>query len=80
MFAANSAWLVLAVIGFNLTRASARLNGPKLAKATMATIRRTLIAVPARIATSARRVTLHLPQAWPWETAWSALFDRVQNS
>ena len=39
-----------------------------LAKATTATIRRTLITVPARIATSARRLTLHLPTGWPWQT------------
>ena len=73
-FAANAAWLVLAVIAFNLTRAAAVLSGPTLAKATTGTIRRTLIAVPARIATSARRLTLHLPLAWPWQPAWTRLF------
>ena len=76
-FTANAAWLVLAVIAFNLTRAAATLTGPGLAKATTATIRRKLIAVPARIASSARRVTLHLPTAWPWESAWTELFTRV---
>ncbi|MGH3306985.1 MAG: IS1380 family transposase [Nocardioides sp.] len=78
-FAANAAWLVLAVMAFNLTRAAATLagTGPRLAKATTATIRRKLIAVPARIASSARRVTLHLPAGWPWETAWSDLFTRA---
>ena len=78
-FAANSAWLVLAVIAFNLTRAAATLTGPSLAKATTATIRRKLITVPARVATSARRLTLHLPHAWPWETAWTTLFNRVND-
>jgi len=73
-FTANAAWLVLAVIAFNLTRAAATISGTKLAKATTATIRRTLITVPARVASSARRVTLHLPTAWPWETAWTHLF------
>lgn len=79
VFTANAAWLVLAVIAFNLTRAAASLTDPQLTKATTATIRRKLITVPARVATSARRVTLHLPQAWPWETAWTALFDRVSD-
>jgi hypothetical protein len=74
-FAANAAWLVLAVIAFNLTRAAATLTGPALGKATTATIRRKLITVPARIATSARRITLHLPVAWPWQNAWTRLFD-----
>jgi hypothetical protein len=73
-FAANAAWLVLAVIAFNLTRAAATLTGPALARATTATVRRKLITVPARLASSARRVTLHLPSAWPWETAWLRLF------
>ena len=73
-FTANAAWLVLAVIAFNLTRAAATITGPALAKPTTATIRRKLIAVPARISASARRLTLHLPTAWPWETAWIQLF------
>lgn len=77
VFAANAAWLVLAVMAFNLTRAAATLTGPTLAKATTATIRRKLIAVPARLAQSARRLTLHLPTAWPWQTAWRALFTRA---
>ncbi len=74
-FTANAAWLVLAVIAFNLTRAAATLTGePNLATSTTATIRRKLITVPARIASSARRITLHLPQDRPWETAWTQLF------
>ena len=77
MFNANAAWLVLAVMSFNLTRAAATITGPTFAKATTATIRRKLIAVPARVASSARRVTLHLPTAWPWETGWQLLFTRV---
>jgi Transposase DDE domain group 1 len=76
-FSANAAWLVLAVMAFNLTRAAATLTGARLAKARTATIRRTLISVPARVASSARRLTLHLPRNWPWETAWKTLFDNV---
>ncbi|MDP9821168.1 hypothetical protein J2S59_003890 [Nocardioides massiliensis] len=79
VFTANAAWLVLAVIAFNLTRAAASLTDRELAKATTATLRRKLIIVPARVATSARRITLHLPHAWPWESAWTALFDRVND-
>jgi hypothetical protein len=76
-FTANAAWLVLAVIAFNLTRATATLTRqPRLAKATTATIRRTLIAIPARLAHSARRITLHLPAAWPWQQAWTELFSQ----
>ncbi|QSE80244.1 IS1380 family transposase [Rhodococcus koreensis] len=77
-FAANAAWLVCAVMAFNLTRAAGTLTAdPKLTKATTGTIRRTLVSVPARIASSARRLTLHLPTDWPWETPWNTLFDRT---
>ena len=76
-FNANAAWLVLAAIAFNLTRAAATITGPALAKARTATIRRTLVTVPARIASSARRLTLHLPRDWPWETAWNTLFHSL---
>jgi Transposase DDE domain group 1 len=76
-FAANSAWLVLAVIAFNLTRAAAALAGHGLAKAVTGTIRRTLVTVPARIASSARRLTLHLPTGWPWQNAWTTLFTQT---
>lgn len=76
MFTANSAWLVLAVIAFNLTRAAGIIADQtgRLATATTATIRRTLVAVPARLARSARRITMHLPEAWPWQTAFDRLF------
>ncbi len=74
-FAANAAWLVLAVVAFNLTRAVGTLTGrPSLAKATTGTLRRKLINVPARVASSARKLTLHLPEHWPWQRAWEALF------
>jgi hypothetical protein len=76
VFNANAAWLVCAVMAFNLTRAAASLTTtPALARAATATIRRKLINVPARIATSARRLRLHLPTDWPWEQAWSALYQ-----
>lgn len=78
-FNANAAWLVLAVLAFNLTRAAATIAGAGLAKATTGTIRRKLISVPARTATSARRITLHLPQDWPWETAWTNLFTAING-
>jgi len=77
VFAANAAWLVLAVMAFNLTRAAGTLTGGRHATATTATIRRQLVHVPARIASSARRLILHLPTGWPWQTAWTELFTRV---
>src|SRR3954463_13294542 len=76
-FTANSAWLVCAVMAFNLPRAAASLAGGALTKATTSTVRRTLIAVPARVASSARRLTLHLPGNWPWQHAWIQLFSQT---
>jgi Transposase DDE domain group 1 len=76
-FNANAAWLVLAVMALNLTRAAGTLTGSEFARATTGTIRRKLLNVPARAATSARRLTLHLPAAWPWEHAWTTLFNTV---
>ncbi len=74
-FQANSAWLVLAAIAFNLTRAAGCLASLLHARATTGTIRAQLINVPARLAHSARRLHLHLPRHWPWEPAWTQLFD-----
>ena len=76
-FAANSAWLVLAAMAFNLTRAAGTLASAFHAKATTATIRRQLISIPARLARSARRLVLHLPVRWPWQSAWQQLFTRT---
>jgi DDE family transposase len=69
-FWANSAWLVCAAIAFNLTRAAGVLASTFHAKATTGTIRAQLITIPARLARSARRLTLHLPHDWPWEHVW----------
>ncbi len=53
-FTANAAWLVLATIAFNLTRAAGSLA--LHARARLATLRTQLINVPARLARSADRV------------------------
>lgn len=66
-FCANAAWAVLWAIAHNLTRAAGCLAGSFHARATTATIRAHLISVPARLARSARRLILHLPESWPWQ-------------
>ena len=73
-FNASGAWLVLAAMAFNLTRAAGTLASRLHAKATTATIRRQLISIPARAVRSARRVHLRLPTNWPWTDAWRELF------
>jgi hypothetical protein len=54
VFTANAAWLACAAIAHNLTRAAGALASAFHAKARTGTIRRTLIAVPARIACPTR--------------------------
>ncbi len=73
-FTANSAWLVAAVMAYNLTRAAGILAEDAFVKARTGTIRRKLIHVPARIVSSARRIRLRLPENWPWQTEWENLF------
>jgi hypothetical protein len=72
-FAANAAWTTLWAIAHNLTRATAALASPFHARATTPTIRAHLINVPARLARRARRLIVHLPEHWPWQTPFANL-------
>ena len=75
-FPANAAWLALAAICHNLTRAAGCLAGAFFAKARGATIRSQLISVAARVARHGRgHITLHLPEGWHRETGWMNLFE-----
>ena len=65
----------MAAIAFNLTRAAGCLASAFHARATTGTIRAQLIDVPARLAHSARKLRMHLPTSWPWEPAWTQLFE-----
>jgi hypothetical protein len=77
-FQANNAWLTLWAIAHNLLRAAGSIAGTFHARATTATLRNHLIHVPGRIARSARRLTLHLPDRWPWQHAFTDLSDAVR--
>ena len=71
-YAANAAWVSCAVMAFNLARAAA--VAAKLTTARWATVRTHIITVPARLATTGRRLVLHLPNHWPWATAFNQLW------
>ncbi|HEY2763844.1 MAG TPA: IS1380 family transposase [Pseudonocardiaceae bacterium] len=73
-FAANAAWLALAAIAHNLTRAAGALASLFHATARTGTIRRHLITLPARITRRSRRITLRLPANWPHRDAFEGLF------
>jgi Transposase DDE domain group 1 len=75
-FPANAAWLTLAAICHNLTRAAGCLAGRFHATARGATIRSHLIGVAARIARRGRsEITLHLPEGWHSGQEWLSLFE-----
>lgn len=74
-FAANGAWAICAAICHNLLRAAGTVIGGAHAVARGATLRRHLVAVPARLARPARRRVLHLPEHWPWAEQWSTLWN-----
>jgi hypothetical protein len=76
-FAANSAWTICAAITHNLLRAAGTLASPAHAVARGNTLRRDLIAVPARITRPQRRRVLHLPAHWPWANPWTTLWAAV---
>ena len=42
------------------------------------TLRRRFFSLPGRLTRKARRLTLHLPQRWPWETQFSRALARLR--
>jgi hypothetical protein len=76
-FGANSAWLVCAVMAYNLNRTAGILAAGTFTKARTGTIRARLVNIPARIASSARRIRIRLPEAWPWQQGFERLFTAV---
>lgn len=71
-YTANAAWVALAAIAFNLARATG--VAASMHRTRWATLRKKVIDVPARIATTARRIDLHMPADWPWATGWKSLW------
>ena len=84
-FPANGAWLDgqslprtrYGVIAHNLARWTARIGlGEQLV--TTKTLRRRFFSLAGRLTRSARRLTLHLPQGWPWENQFSRALARFR--
>ena len=68
-FAANAAWLAVQTMAHNLARWTARLGlGERIATKTL---RRRFFSLAGRLTRSARRLTLHLPDRWPWAEKFS---------
>ncbi len=71
-YAANASWIAHAVIAFNIARATAVAAAMRTAR--WATLRTRTINIPGRIATTGRRLVLHLPRRWPWASGWEQLW------
>ncbi len=76
-YTANAAWVALAVIAFNIARATAVAAAMRTAP--WATVRTRIINVPARIATTGRRLVLHLPTHWAWSGGWELLWSTATS-
>lgn len=72
-YAANAAWVAHAVIAFNIARATAVAASMRTAR--WATLRTRIINIPARIASTGRRLIVHLPTHWPWANNWEQLWS-----
>ena len=76
-FPANGTWLAIQVIAHNLARWTARIGlGQQVV--TTKTLRRRFFSLAGRLTRSARRLILHLPQRWPWETQFSSALARLR--
>ena len=76
-FAANAAWLAVQIIAHNLARWTARI-GLREPVSTTKTLRRRFFSLAGRITRKARRLTLHLPQHWPWQNQFSNALARLR--
>ena len=77
-FAANAAWMAVQVLAHNLARWTARIGLGEQALTTK-TLRRRYLSLAGRITRSARRLTLHLPQHWPWGSRFSRALVRLRS-
>ena len=76
-FPANAAWLAVQVMAHNLARWTARIGlGEQVV--TTKTLRRRFFSLAGRLTRSARRLTLHLPQGWPWQNQFSSALARLR--
>ena len=78
VFAANAAWLSLVAMAHNLGRWTLRLGKGIDCFSSAKTLRRKLIAWPARIARRSRQVVLHGPTDWPWAREAQAMLTRLR--
>ena len=76
-FPANAAWLAVQTMAHNLARWTTRL-GLGEPVATTKTLRRRFFSLAGRLTRKSRRITLHLPQSWPWQNQFSSALARLR--
>ena len=76
-FAANGTWLAIQVMAHNLARWTVRI-GLGEGVVTTKTLRRRFFSLAGRLTRSARRLTLHLPQSWPWQEKFGRALARLR--
>jgi len=76
-FGANAAWLGINVMAHNLARFTSRIGLGETLIATD-TLRRRYLRAPGRLTCSARRLTLHLPQRWPWANRFDSALAKLR--
>ena len=76
-FPANGAWLAVQVMAHNLSRWTMRI-GLGEPVVTTKTLRRRFFSIAGRLTRSARRLTLLLPQGWPWENQFGRALARLR--
>ena len=76
-FPANAACLAIQVMAHNLIRWTSRiwLGEPVT---TTKTLRRRFFSLAGRITRKTRRLTLHLPQDWPWQNQFGNVLERLR--
>ena len=76
-FPANGAWLAVQVMAHNLARWTARIGlGEQLV--TTKTLRQRFFSMAGRLTRKARRLTLHLPQGWPWQNQFCSALAKLR--
>ena len=77
-FPANAAWLAVQALAHNLARWTTRIGlGEQLV--TTKTLRRRFFSLAGRLTCKARRLTLHLPQGWPWQNQFSSALAKLRT-
>jgi hypothetical protein len=76
-FTANAAWLVLAALAHNMGRWILHAAGPGWDDATVDTLRRKMINMPARLVRSGRRLRLRAPTGWRWQHGLERALARI---